>query len=136
MAIYVVGACCLLGSAVGPSRAAASQDSEAFTFYLRYLEASAKAKALADVTPFMPEWWTTRYARADAEAQAGALARLQSVGRDLVKVKLEKEASVPDGVRLQMTARTKDDLPMRGEVLLVREQGAFKVEESKWGSSR
>jgi hypothetical protein len=54
----------------------------------------------------------------------------------LVKVKLEKEESVPDGVRLQMTARTKDDLPMRGEVLLVREQGAFKVEESKWGSSR
>jgi hypothetical protein len=44
--------------------------------------------------------------------------------------------SVPDGVRLHMTARTKDDLPMRGEVLLIRQQGASTVETSKWASSR
>lgn len=119
VAIYAVGACCLLGSADYQSTVAASQDSEAFTYYLRYLEASATAQTLADVTPFMPEWWRSRYARADPEAQASALARIQSVGRDLAKVSLEKEESVPDGVRLHMTARAKDDLPMRGEVLLV-----------------
>ena len=115
--------------------ATADEPSEAFAFYLDYLQTAAHAETIADIAPFMPPWWRARYESADEATQAGALERIRDLGRDLKQVTLEQEQAVEDAVRLTLTALEQNDFPMRGEVLLVREAGSFIVEESRWATS-
>ncbi len=135
--ILVMSVAFVLSTVFGAGVASAGDEpSEAFAFYLSYLKAAAQAETINDIKTFMPSWWRSRYESSDQEAQAAAVARIRKGSQDLQKVMLEKEESVDDGVRLHMTAQEKNDFPMRGDVLLILESGAFTVEEQKWATSR
>jgi hypothetical protein len=125
----------LLASAFLPvdSAAKATESSPAFSFYLTFLDRTAKTGSMADVAAFMPAWWNERQQSASAEDQAAAVERIRNSSQALKEVALEREEPVDSGVRLHMTARSAD-LPMQGTVLLIEEAGTFKVEESSWRS--
>ncbi len=113
--------------------ALAAEASPAFAFYTKYLEEAAAAKNLEDLSVFMPGWWNDRQRSASAADQAASVERIRKVSADLTAVELEREEPIGGDVRLHMTARS-GGLPMQGTVTLIRESGAFKVEESKWRS--
>jgi hypothetical protein len=88
---------------------------------------------MSDVSGYMPSWWNERQQSASAEDKAAAVERIRKASLALKEVALQREEPVDAGVRLQLTART-DGIPMTGSVLLIKESGAFKVEESMWRS--
>lgn len=130
LASIVFGASFFL--AIG-SAAAANAASPAFKFYLDYLEHAAAAERLEDISGYMPSWWNDRQQSASAEDKAAAVDRIRKASLALKEVSLQREEPADGGVRLQLTART-DGIPMTGSVLLVKESGTFKVEESMWRS--
>ena len=132
MSAVVICAAMFLGG--GDSHA--EEPSEAFGFYLNYLKTASSADAISDISPFMPSWWRGRYESADESTQSGALERQRKLARDLKDILLEKEEILDEAVRLHMTATEQNDLPMRGEVLLVREGDGFVLEETKWATSQ
>ncbi|WP_282610758.1 hypothetical protein [Pelagibius sp. Alg239-R121] len=134
---FVVGAVLCTAVILGGGRVSlADETSEAFAFYLDYLKTAAAAEKIADVAPFMPDWWRGRYESADEATQASALERQSKLARDLKDVNLESEESLDDGVRLNMTATEQNDLPMRGVVTLMRSSDSFVIEETKWATSQ
>ncbi len=130
LASVVLGVSLLLAMS---SAAAANPASPAFKFYLDYLEHAATAKDIVDVGGYMPSWWNERQQSASAEDKAAAVSRIRKASLALKEVALQREEPADGGVRLQLTART-DGMPMTGSVLLIKESGAFKVEESMWRS--
>lgn len=115
------------------SAAAATASSPAFTFYLDYLQHTAAAKDMGDISGYMPSWWNDRQQSTNSVDKAAAVERIRKASAALKKVALDREEVTDDGVRLHMSART-NDLPMTGTVLLIKESGAFKIEESIWRS--
>lgn len=113
-----------------------AEPSESFSFYLGYLEKLSQASSLDDVLAYQPGWWQERYAGGDAAAKQAALDRLRSLLVDLEDVKLEKEEAAGAGTVLHMTAHDQNDLPMRGKVTLVEEDGSRRIDESMWASAR
>lgn len=115
--------------------AASGADLGGFGFYQEYLRTAAKAEKLSDVADYMPSWWRSRYASADAESQKAAVERLRKIAAHLTDVVLESNESADGGVRLAMKAKDQNGAVMVGDVLLVKEGGKFTVEESKWATA-
>ena len=117
-------------SVASPSWAASSDPLE---FYREYLGVLAKAKSLEPLLPYYTSELATGLARMPKDMQGNYL---KMNARKLTDLKVIKQSVDANKAVFEMTAKTEDGRSTSGTVTLVKEKGAWKVDDDAWATSR
>jgi hypothetical protein len=115
----------------GPAQAQAKSPTEA---YLAFAAAAQKAKSLDEVLPHLSKEYRAMLSAQPNDQKPVWLQRLKD-SADMLDVKIVKETVTGEKCTLEGTARSKKDLPLKGKVFLVKEDGAWKLDEQGWATS-
>lgn len=116
----------LVSSLVSYAVQAASSDP--LEFYREYQAVLAKAKSLDPLLPYYTKEVSTGLGKMPKEMQANYL---KMNARTLTDLKVTKQTIDANRAVFEMSARTHDG-PASGKVTLVKEGGAWKVDDDAW----
>lgn len=111
--------------------AASAAPSDPLEFYREFQSVLAKAKSLDPLLPYYTKELSTGLAKMPKEMQANYL-RMNA--RKLTDLKVTKQAVDANRAVFEMTAMTEDGRPTSGKVTLVKERGAWKVDDDAWAT--
>jgi hypothetical protein len=113
------------------SFAACAAPSDPLEFYREFQTVLAKAKTLDPLLPYYTKELSTGLAKMPKEMQANYL-RMNA--RKLTDLKVTRQSVDANRAVLEMTAKTEDGRPTSGKVTLVKERGAWKVDDDAWAT--
>ncbi len=117
------------------ARSAAGADAKTPTqAYLDYHDAVVKAKALPEVLPHLSRAYRGMLESQPKKDQPVWLGRLKE-SANVKNLKITKETVDGDKCTLEGTATSARGNALRGKVSLVREGGAWKLDEEGWATS-
>jgi hypothetical protein len=122
-------ALCLLAGAVGLTAQAGATDP--LEFYKGYLAVLAKAKTLDELVPFYVKELGDGLKKMPKEMQGNYL---KMNVRALTDLKVVKQTVTAGRAEYQLTAKTASGAATTGAATLVKEGGAWKVEDEAWAS--
>ena len=130
-AVAAVSAIILLVAATAP--ALAKQSQTASEFYMAYRAAFDKAKTIEEVLPLM-----SKETRAKVEATPAAerpkMFAFVKENSKMTNVRVVKETKTQQGVTLTVEALSADNQAMTGQILIVKEGGAWKLGKESWST--
>jgi Domain of unknown function (DUF4878) len=113
------------------SFAARAAPSDPLEFYREYQTVLAKAKSLDPLLPYYTKELGTGLAKMPKEMQANYL---KMNARKLTDLKVTRQTVDASKAVFEMTAKTEDGRPTSGQVTLVKERGAWKVDDDAWAT--
>ena len=113
-----------------PARAQAKSPTEA---YLAFVAAAQKAKSLDEIVPHLSKDYRAMLSAQANDQKPVWLQRLKD-SADMLDIKITKETVSGDKCTLEGTAKSKKDLPLKGKVFLVKEDGGWKLDEQGWST--
>lgn len=113
------------------SFAACAAPGDPLEFYREFQAVLAKAKTLDPLLPYYTKELSTGLAKMPKEMQANYL---KMNARKLTDLKVTRQAVDANKAVLEMTAKTEDGRPTIGKVTLVKERGAWKVDDDAWAT--
>ncbi len=99
------------------------------SFYLRYLKAVVAAKSMDALEPFWSTLLVDSYNVEAGPARPQTVRPMTEIEQSLSQVHVLKETPTPDGATLSLEAIGPDKKPMAGTVDLVKEKGAWKLDQ-------
>lgn len=114
--------------AVMPAFAQTPQ-SDPLEFYKGYLAVLAKATSLGELLPFYTKELSTGLAKMPKEMQGNYL---KMRARSLTDLKVLKKDVKGDKATYELEATAADGQPAKGTATLVKEGGAWKVDDDAW----
>jgi len=117
---------------VGATVASALAQSPAQEFYLAYRKAFEAAKTIDELTPFLSVTARTQVEATPAEDRVRMFEFMKAMGARKDEKILGEEPS-GDGIALSVEATGADGSHQHGTITLVREDGALKVSQERWG---
>lgn len=129
----LVVALTLVFASMGAAAWAQNANQTATEFYLAYRVAFDKAKSVADIRP-----WHSKavQAKMDATSKEDAVMMFEMVKMmaAVTNLKVTKETKTAAGVTLSVEALDSDKKKTTGQVFLIREGNAWKLERESWSS--
>ena len=113
------------------SFAACAAPSDPLEFYREYQAVLANAKSLGPLLPYYTKDLSTGLAKMPQEMQANYL---KMNARKLTDLKVTRQAVDASKAVFEMTAKTEDGRSTSGKVTLVKEKGAWKVDDDAWAA--
>jgi hypothetical protein len=107
-----------------------AQPTTATQFYRQYRAACDKATSLEDLLPWMSKAQKAKAASLSADRKKAMWGMMRSL--DLRDIEVVKEGATPNGAMLDVTATGPDGRAITGRVTLVREDGAWKMQQEDW----
>lgn len=107
------------------------QPSDPLEFYKGYLAVLAKAKSLDELAPYYTRELGAGLRKVPKEMQANYIKMNARVLTDAKATKQQVESST---AVFEMTAKTADGRETTGSAMLVKEGGAWKVEDESWAT--
>ena len=111
------------------SFAVSAAPSDPLEFYREYQAILGKAKSLDPLLPYYTKDLSTGLAKMPKEMQANYV-KMNS--RKLSDLKVTRQTVGASKAVFEMTATTEDGRPSTGKVTLVKEKGAWKVDDDAW----
>jgi uncharacterized protein DUF4878 len=105
------------------------QSNDAFEFYQKYLAVLAKADSLQSLFPYYTKELSSGLSKMPKDMQANYLKMNR---RTLTDVKVTKQQVDANKARLEMTAKAADGRETSGAATLVKEGGAWKIDDEAW----
>ena len=124
----IVVAIGILLTIAASSTAGLIQSDEPLTFYKKYLEVLAKAKSLDELLPYYAKELSDGLVKMPAEMKSNYLKMNKKALKDL---KVTKQDVGADKAVYEMSA-TADGKQTHGKVTLVKQGGAWKIEDEAW----
>ena len=127
---------CLLVMILAAAVSAGAQTAEktASQFYTEYRAAFDKAKAVEEILPYMSAERRKQVESTPAAERKKMFGMIKMMGT-LTNVKILKEARTADGATVTVEALDSDKAKTTGTITLVKENGAWKVDNEKFFSS-
>jgi heme/copper-type cytochrome/quinol oxidase subunit 4 len=113
---------------------ASAQQQTASQFYMQYRAAFDKAKAIEDLLPFMSAPRRKQMEATPAAERAKMFEVFKLLGT-MTQVKITKETRTADGAVLTVEGLDSDKAKTVGEITLVRENDAWKLDKESFKSS-
>jgi hypothetical protein len=113
---------------------ASGQQQTASQFYMQYRAAFDKAKAIEDLLSFMSAPRRKQMEATPAAERAKMFEVFKLLGT-MTQVKITKETRTADGAMLTVEGLDSDKAKTVGEITLVREDGAWKLDKESFKSS-
>jgi Domain of unknown function (DUF4878) len=113
------------------SFAVSAAPSDPLEFYREYQTVLGKAKSLDPLLPYYTKDLSAGLAKMPKEMQANYL-KMNS--RKLSDLKVTRQTVDASKAVFEMTAKTEDGRPTSGKVTLVKERGAWKVDDDAWAT--
>ncbi|MDA8021305.1 MAG: hypothetical protein MPN21_28060 [Thermoanaerobaculia bacterium] len=110
-----------------------ADDSEAWLQYQDFLGACETATSVEELLPFLAEWRLERYEALDEAGRKEMLTRLCRDTETIDDISFDSEEIEGDATTLHLKA-TWNGLPMKGRVIVVREDDGLKVDEWSWAT--
>lgn len=129
MRVLVLAFLALIATA-GKSEAQA-KSSDPLEFYKGYLAVLAKAKSLDELVPYYTRELGDGLRKMPAEMQANYI---KMNARALTDLKVTKQQVDSSKAVFEMSAKTADGRETTGSATLVKEGGAWKVEDESWAA--
>jgi hypothetical protein len=123
---------CLLSVGLTVAGAAHAQSGDPFDVYRQYLRALEKADSLEPLLPYYTKELSSRLSTMPQEMQGNYVKMNRRVLTDL---KVVKQEVGPAKARFEMTAKGPDGHETTGSAVLVKEDGAWKIDDSAWISN-
>lgn len=120
---------CLLFASLAFAGAAHAQSGEPFEVYKQYLQALEKAEALEPLLPYYTKELAGGLSRMPKEMQASYVTMNR---RSLTNLKVIRQEVGPNKAHFEMTAKGPDGRDTTGSATLVKEDGAWKIDDSAW----
>ncbi len=127
-AVTVAALVVTLGS---PAIAEQSTPADPLEFYKGYLAVLAKAKSLDELLPYYTAELSQGLRKMPKEMQGNYL---KMNVRQLTDLKVTKQSVTASKAEFQMTAKTAKGTETTGAATLVKEGGAWKVEDESWAT--
>jgi hypothetical protein len=105
------------------------QPNDAFEFYQKYLAVLAKADSLQSLLPYYTKELGSGLSKMPKDMQANYL---EMNRRTLTDVKVIKQQVDANKARFEMTAKAADGEQTSGSATLVKESGAWKIDDEAW----
>jgi hypothetical protein len=102
-------------------------------FYMAYRAAFDKAKTVADIRPFQSKSVQAQIDATPAAERAQMFEMIKMMGA-LTNVKVVKETLTATGATLQVEALDSDKKKTTGNITIVKEDGAWKINKESWSS--
>jgi Domain of unknown function (DUF4878) len=132
--LHAVSLTAMLCAAVASPTTLAAQTKTASQFYTDYRTAFDKATKIDDVLPYMSKERADQVAATPADERAKMFEMIKMMGT-LTEVKIVKEAKTTEGATLTVEAVDPDKKKTTGTVKIIKEGGAWKLDEESWKSS-
>jgi hypothetical protein len=116
-----------------PARAQAPAGQTGSQFYLEYQKAFSAAKKIEDLLPFMSAGTRKQIESTPAKDRAEMFGMIKMMNT-YTGVKVVKETKTASGATLTVEALDSDKKKATGEITLVREGNAWKVDKESWKS--
>jgi hypothetical protein len=113
-----------------PALAQAKSPTEA---YLAFVAAAQKAKSLEEVLPHLSKEYRAMLAAQAKDQKPVWLQRLRD-SADMTDIKITKETVSGEKCTLEGTAKSSKGFPLKGKAFLVKEDGAWKLDEQGWST--
>jgi hypothetical protein len=113
-----------------PALAQAKSPTEA---YLAFVAAAQKAKSLDEVMPHLSKEYRAMLSAQPGDKKPVWLQRLKD-SADMQDIKVTKETISGEKCTLEGTAKSSKGFALKGKVFLVREDGAWKLDEQGWST--
>jgi Domain of unknown function (DUF4878) len=110
---------------------AQTRASDPLEFYKGYLTVLAKAKSVDELVPYYTRELGDGLRKMPAEMQANYI---KMNARALTDLKVTKQQVDPSKAVFEMSAKTADGRETTGTATLVKEGGAWKVEDESWAA--
>jgi hypothetical protein len=114
---------------IGTAAFTRSQATDPFAFYKDYLGVLAKATSIEPLLPYFTKELAGAMRKAPKDQQANYVKMNKRVLTDL---KATRQTVTGDKAELQMTAKDESGQPMTGTASLVKEGGAWKIDDFTW----
>lgn len=114
---------------VGVVAAARAQANDPLAVYKQYLNVLAKASSLEALLPYYTKELSTGLGKMPKDMQANYLKMNR---RTLTDLKVTKQDVGADKARFEMTAKSADGSPTSGSATLIKEGGAWKIDDEAW----
>lgn len=101
--------------------------------YLAFVAAAQKAKSLEDVLPHLSKQYSAMLSAQPNDRKPVWLERLKD-SADMTEIKIGKETINGMKCTLEGTAKSSKGNPLKGKVFLVKEDGAWKLDEQGWST--
>jgi hypothetical protein len=125
VAVMLVVSCGLVGVLHG-------QSNDAFEFYKQYLAVLAKADSLQPLLPYYTKELSSGLGKMPKDMQANYIKMNR---RTLSDLKVTKQQVDANKAYFEMTAKAADGQQTSGSATLVKEGGAWKIDDEAWASS-
>jgi hypothetical protein len=130
----VAGCLLVMILTVAVSAGAQTAEKTASQFYTEYRAAFDKAKAVEEILPYMSAERRKQVESTPAAERKKMFGMIKMMGT-LTDVKILKEARTADGATVTVEALDTDKAKTTGTITLVKENGAWKVDNEKFFSS-
>jgi hypothetical protein len=101
--------------------------------YLAFVAAAPKAKSLEEVLPHLSKEYRSMLSAQANDQKPVWLQRLRD-SADMTDIKISKETVSGEKCTLEGTEKSSKGLPLKGKVFLVKEDGAWKLDEQGWST--
>lgn len=120
-----------VAAVVTTAAAVRATDTEAWTVYERFIAECEAATSIEPLLPFFPEWRRAQVAAADEAGREETRIRVCKATEDLQDIAFVSAEETDAKTVLHLKASW-NDLPMKGRVVVVREDDGLKVDEWSW----
>ena len=101
--------------------------------YLAFVSAAPKASSLKELLPYLSEAYQAMLTAQPEGERALWLQRLKE-SVDMADIEVVSETIDGDTCTLKATAKNAQGIPLHGKVILVKEKGAWKLDEQFWAT--
>jgi hypothetical protein len=130
--LRVMTATLLLVLTIGAAQTLLAQTS-ASDFYLQYRKVLTSAKKVEDIFPFVSEK-TKKQMLATPADQRGMMFGMMQEMNQMASLKVVKETRTDTGATLTVEGKGDDKTTSTGTILLVTENGGFKIDRESWST--
>jgi hypothetical protein len=129
MTVAIAVALCV--ATLGTSLPAQAPASDPLVTYKQYLAVLAKAKSLDELLPYYAKELSEGLKKMPADMRANYL---KMNARTLTDLKVTKQTVTADKAEFEMTAKTATGAVTTGSATLVKEGGAWKIDDEAWAT--
>lgn len=115
------------------SNSAVGQEQSPSNAYLAFVTAAQKATSLDQLLPYLSKEYRSMLTAQPTDKKGVWLKRLKDSG-DKTDIKISKETITGSKCTLEATAKDHSGTPLKGKIGLVKEDGAWKLDEQGWST--